>query len=89
MDVQVRKAVQTQSIADLFCKPDEGIMYGNGEVWVGLTKFGWAIQAVYVDDGTGPGKRHEPSIKFVCRTNRHRIVVDVDPNDTLRYLLGT
>jgi hypothetical protein len=83
---QVRKAVHTKSIADLFCKYDEGIMYGHGEVWVELTKFGWAIKTVNVDDGTDPGKRNEPpTVKFVCRTDRHRIIVDVDSKNMLRY----
>lgn len=82
---QVSKAVQTQHVRDLFCKGDEGIMYGHGEVWVEFAKFGWAIKTVNVDDDADSGKRNEPTIKFVCRTDKRRIIVDADPKDILRY----
>jgi hypothetical protein len=60
-------------------------MYGRGKVWVELTKFGWAIKTVNVDDGTDTGKRNAPTIEFVCRTDMYRIIVDIDPKNVLRY----
>ncbi len=82
---QVRKAVETQRLSDLSCYGDQGIGYGNGQVWVELTKVGWAVSAVNVDYGRNTDQRSVPEIEYVCRTEKHSIMVDLEPNNVLRY----
>lgn len=74
----------------LFCKPDGGVMYGNGELWVDLVGEGNARQfrliAVNVPDGAAsPGKPGEAKVQLACSTDRFRIVVDAVGDGDPRY----
>jgi hypothetical protein len=76
----VRKAVMEQKPEAFFCNA-EGIMYGNGDVWVGPMAVGYAIKTINLPD-TGPAPASK--IEFVCNADRHRIVIDA-PGGTVRY----
>jgi hypothetical protein len=71
----VRKAILDQKVEEMFCK-DEGVMYGNGEVWVDATKLGYAIQIVNLRSAVHSPVANERQIDFVCQTEKFRIVVD-------------
>ena len=42
---KVRRVIEAQSVGDLFCR-DQGVMYGNGEVWVGTDGARVGIEAI-------------------------------------------
>ncbi|HKF48270.1 MAG TPA: hypothetical protein VKB38_12990 [Terracidiphilus sp.] len=83
---RVRKAILNQKIEDIFCKYDEGLSYGDsGEVWVQYGKFGWQVWSVNVIPAGGIAKQTRNGIQLVCRTAKHRIVIDADEKGNLRY----
>ncbi len=41
----VRKAILDQKVQEISCR-DEGIAYGNGDAWVNVAKFGFAIESI-------------------------------------------
>lgn len=71
----VRKAILDQKVEETFCK-DEGVMYGNGEVWINATKLGYAIQIVNLRSAAHTAVANDRQIDFVCQTEKFRIVVD-------------
>jgi len=76
----VRKAVLDQKTNDIFCNYT-GVMYGNGAVWVELTKAGYAIQTINLASSESAGA----GVDFVCRTEKHRILIDHIASADLRY----
>jgi hypothetical protein len=82
---EVRNAVDEQSISGLVCKEDQGIRYGHGELSVERTDGGWSIKSVGPDPSSAPLKRTASAVVFVCRTRKHRILIDVDPDNVYRY----
>ena len=62
-----------------------GIMYGNGEVWAALTNHGYAIQTVNLPSDDVATASNRPHVEFVCRTDKHRIVIDSTAAGTSRY----
>lgn len=82
----VRKAVLNQKIASIFCKYDEGLSYGDaGQVWVQYRKFGWQVSSVNVIPPGGIAKQTRDGIELVCRTEKHRILIDMDEKGNPRY----
>ena len=79
----VRNAVLNQDPAQFMCR-DQGVMYGNGEVWVNIAKFGFAIEVVNLETSAS-GKVPKRGIEFTCQTDRYRIVIDLDASRVSRY----
>jgi hypothetical protein len=77
----VRSAVIDQKPEGFFCNA-EGVMYGNGEVWVVPTAVGYAIKVINLPV-TGPAPASK--IEFACNAEKHRIVIDAPSNGTVRY----
>jgi hypothetical protein len=80
----VQKAILDQKVEGMFCRGD-GVMYGNGEVWVNATNLGFAINVINLPSNAHKAKSTENKIEFVCRTDRYRIIVDSDAKRVLRY----
>ncbi|HWE83751.1 MAG TPA: hypothetical protein VG267_02325 [Terracidiphilus sp.] len=81
---KVRQAVLNSPVRALMCR-DEGVMYGNGEVWVEATKFGYAVSAVNVEAAAAATGAARPQIKYECQTEKHRIVIDEGADRAARY----
>lgn len=78
----IRNAVINQKPSNLLCTFD-GIGYGNGDIWVNLEKFGYAVEVVNLP--SNPKSRAIDRIGLVCRTKRFRILVDSPENGNWRY----
>ena len=77
----IRAAVVNQKAGDFFCTA-EGIMYGNGQIWVEATPVGFAIKVVNLPAADHPLASR---IDFVCNAEKHRIIVDGAPGGAVRY----
>lgn len=85
----VRKTILSEKPEQLSCNW-EGVMYGNGVVWVSLT--GEANTSRYriatinlqepVKDSKAPQKR---KVDYVCVTDKHYVVIDDEDNKHYRY----
>jgi hypothetical protein len=80
---KVRKAIMDQNPAQIMCR-DQGIMYGNGEVWVNVARFGFAIEVINLE-APPLAKPSNHRTEFVCQTDKYRIVVDSDASRVPRY----
>lgn len=81
----VRRAILDQKPAEVFCNYT-GVMYGSGQVWVNTGKYGYAIQAINLTGGaSSDAARPDYEVAFVCRAEKHRIVIDVSPAGVPRY----
>jgi len=81
----VRNAVLNRKPTDVSCM-NEGIMYGNGDVWVTQTKLGFEIKVINLPTLRDPKALHAAiKVEFVCRTERHRILIDSDAEGLPRY----
>ena len=77
---RVRTTILKQPIEALFCNSN-GIMYGNGIVWVNLTGTRYAIETINgVGSPPATGK-----IEFICETDKERIVIDTGAIGAPRY----
>ena len=77
----IRTAVSNQKPGDFFCTA-EGIMYGNGQIWVEATPVGYAIKVVNLP---APDHASASRIDFVCNAEKHRIIVDEAAGGAVRY----
>ncbi len=80
----VRQAISRTPLEKANCLAS-GVMYGNGEVWVGLSDHGYVITAINIDEGKRPTKPQVGRVRFACRTDRYRVVVDMGRDGTPRY----
>jgi hypothetical protein len=83
--VQIRNAILRQKLDSIFCR-DEGVMYGNGDIWVNPSKLGYAIEVVNLE--VAENRKNNPSerkIDFICQTDSSRIVIDADAKQVPRY----
>ncbi|UWZ86506.1 hypothetical protein [Occallatibacter riparius] len=68
---------------DLFCIHG-GILYGNGEVQVHVMKSGFGVGTVNVESPeTAKASQFAPV--FVCRTEKHSVLVERGPRQSVRY----
>ncbi len=81
---EVRQIVLKQRPETVFCNYT-GIAYGNGNVWVTVTNQGYVVQAVNLPDGAADNTSLPRTVKFVCRTDNARAIVDADGKGTPRY----
>lgn len=81
---RVREAVLNSPVSSLMCR-DQGVMYGGGEIWVSPTKLGYAVNVVNIESGDPGTSAADPKIRFLCQTEKHRIVIDEGPNKVVRY----
>lgn len=82
---QIRKAILNQKLESFFCR-DEGVMYGNGAIWVNPSKLGYAIEVVNLEVAENRGNNQSArKIDFICQTGKYRIVIDADANQIPRY----
>lgn len=85
----LRKIISAQKPEALFCKAD-GVMYGNGEIWVDRVGKGKAPQfriiAVNEPDGSAPKATSDAAkVQLACSTDKFHIVIDSDTGDAPRY----
>ena len=80
----VRNAVLKYGLDNIFCSYN-GIMYGNGELWVDVlsdrrfhakNSSHYAIKSVNLHDSSPDEIPNQPKLEFVCETEKHRIIVD-------------
>lgn len=79
----VRSTVLNQKPETVFCNWS-GIMYGSGRVWIRATEQRYALSTINLpkkNDRTGS----PPQLNFVCNTEAHRVAVDTDASDRIRY----
>jgi hypothetical protein len=67
----------------LFCIQDS-MMYGNGEVQVHVTKSGFGVGTVNVESADA-SKTSQFAPVFVCRTERHSVLIEAGPKQRVRY----
>ena len=79
----VRKAILDQKVQEISCR-DEGIAYGNGDAWVNVAKFGFAIESINIGTPTAHRASNQ-RMEFACQTDKYRIVVDSDASRIPRY----
>jgi len=85
----LREIISQQKPEALFCKAD-GVMYGNGEIWVDRVGKGKAQQfriiAVNEPDGSAPKTQPEAAkVQLACSTDKFHIVIDSGTGDVPRY----
>ncbi len=86
----LRGIVLAQKPDALFCRSD-GVMYGNGELWVGLGEAGESPQfRVSAINLPGPARQAtakpaEAKVQLACSTDKFHIVVDRGPDRASRY----
>lgn len=78
----VRDQILNTKAVDYVCRYDEGIGYKAGVIWVDVAKDNFSLTAVNVDTSVGSP---EPSLRFTCETDHHRIAIDEWPHGVLRY----
>jgi hypothetical protein len=86
----LRKTVLAQKPEALFCRYDQGVMYGNGELWVNHIELGkvpqFRITAVNVPgSATRKAKSERAKTQIACSTDKFHIVIDADDDGTTRY----
>jgi hypothetical protein len=80
----VRKAILDQPIDEIGCNI-EGVMYGQGVIWVNATKRGYEIEVVNDEETLPALPKGSPQTKYICQTQTHRVVVDALADGALRY----
>ena len=80
----VRKAILDQPIDEIGCNI-EGVMYGQGVIWVNATKRGYEIEVVNDEETLPPLPKGTPQINYICQTQTHRVVVDTGLDGAFRY----
>ena len=81
----VRATVLDQWPETVFCS-SEGIMYGNGEIWIRATDQRYAISAINLPDENKKDQTGTPpKLDFVCHTKAHRVAIDTDASRHIRY----
>jgi hypothetical protein len=74
----IRNAVLNEKVSNVPCTK-EGIAYGNGDVWVTLTKLGFEIMVINLPDTRYLlPRRISVRMEFICRTEKLQIVIDSD-----------
>lgn len=92
----VRAAVTRQKPDTLFCKPDGGVMYGDGEVWADRVEAGrgrqFRVTTVNVPAGAAAAKAPaaaaaaaEPKPLLACSTDKVHVVIDGKDDKAPRY----
>ncbi|MGD0801804.1 MAG: hypothetical protein ABR906_10855 [Terracidiphilus sp.] len=82
----VRKEILSEKNDNVGCMI-EGIGYARGVIWVNASERGYAIWSVN-KDAVPPYKMdrwNTLTIKFICQTQTHRIVIDTVAGGKLRY----
>ncbi len=80
----VREAVLKAKAENVFCNYG-GIMYGDGEVWVGVSSKRYVVQAINLPGPRGSTTGPTPKLRFVCDAEKHRVVIDTDTDNKPRY----
>lgn len=80
--IKLREVVLKERPEELECLPN-GLMYGDGNVWVEFTGQRFAVASVNIPASFN---RTESSskVEFVCNADKHRVIVDAS-GDVLRY----
>lgn len=91
----VRAAVTRQKPEALFCKPDGGVMYGDGELWADRVDVGrgqqFRVTTVNVPAGAAAAKAPaagapaEPKPLLACSTDKFHVVIDGREGAAPRY----
>jgi hypothetical protein len=84
----VRDKVLKQRPETLTCFYN-GVMYGDGVVWVNYTSQRYAIGAVNVPASSHPPKSPERTVEFACNADKHRVIVDAVGDGAPRYRAWT
>ncbi len=80
----VRSAVLDEPVESVWCSY-RGIMYGNGRLWAGVTMEGrYQLTAINLPD-VETEEATKPKLDFVCDAEKHRVVIDLNADDTPRY----
>jgi len=85
---KVREIVSRERPEDLTCLSD-GVMYGNGTVWVAFTGQRYAISAINVPGGGNPAKPEQRTVELACNADKHRVIVDAVGDGAPRYRAWT
>lgn len=80
----VRDAILKRGIEAIWCNYT-GITYGDGVVWVNPTEQSFAIEAVNLPAKSGRTVLAQHATEFICRAEKHRVIVDHGPSGKLRY----
>ncbi len=84
----VRDKVLKQRPETLSCVAN-GVMYGDGVVWVNYTGQRYVIAAVNVPASSHAPKSPERIVEFVCDADKHRVIVDAVSGGAPRYRAWT
>jgi hypothetical protein len=82
----VRQAILREKNDDPVCDV-EGLVYGRGVIWVESSDRGYAVSSVN-RDAVPPFKANNgesETVRYVCQTHTHRIVIDTVAHGELRY----
>ena len=85
---RVREIVSRERPQDLTCLSD-GVMYGDGAVWVTFTGERYAISAVNIPSEGHAPKSEQKTVEFVCNADKHRVIVDAVGDGAPRYRAWT
>ncbi len=78
-------AVVGTKLGEVICNSD-GIGYGRGDLWVEVRIQGGVERyAITTINLRTQSPRSETGVRFVCRANDQRIVIDTSANGALRY----
>lgn len=85
----IRKMILNEKPEQVFCNW-EGVMYGNGAVWVSLTGEGnatrYRIAAINLEEPEKDAKSlQKRKVDFVCVTDKYYVVIDDDDEVHYRY----
>ena len=85
----VRSAILDQKLNNIICNY-QGIMYGRGQVWVEPVdtsgKGRYRVIAINMPPAGSSQRVHNVAgLRFVCDTERYRIVIDTNSSGRLRY----
>lgn len=78
----IRNAVIHRKPSDVSCTQD-GIAYANGDLYADLENFGFAVTVVNLPPSSQPSPGNH--IRFACRTNKFRVLVDSPQKGQWRY----
>jgi hypothetical protein len=82
-EVFPERVIQAVMKRELFCIQDS-IMYGNGDVQVHVMKSGFGVGTVNVES-PADRKTSQFAPVFVCRTEKHSVLVEQGPGQKVRY----
>jgi len=80
----VREAVLKQRPETVMCNA-EGVMYGDGVLWIGSTGKRYGIVTVNLPVISRSSKEPFSGAEFACDADKHRVIVETGVDATLRY----